>query len=377
MAQQFLAAHSDHLGVFDLDDDVLGLNFLTDILKGGNSDAICGDHGSEVPASGDHGSMAPAAGGFPLTPYTAAESDGLFSHNSHSHGSTGSGIALENFIPQLPDLPSATGWLSKRNNTAAASSGVPASSDSTVLDDLTEGGKKRSRNSSQMEMNRIAQRQYRERKKSEQDVLQTKLDAMSSELTALKLVHSKAVGLQRHNKQLTTLHAEQQAKIIELEMKSIRQKSELEMKVYANHYMIKSVEANLEEVSSTLSKAQKMILDQHERGLSQKELYEVMKEKVRLSVESAWQPFQTPDQTLVCRRTHAAVRAALEGAKDMDGVRDSIASLPDKIIYLICHNIMVHCKDMWPGFDLSEMQAGGQDVALRHFDCEQHVGVNK
>jgi hypothetical protein len=51
-------------------------------------------------------------------------------------------------------------------------------------------------------------------------------------------------------------------------------------------------------------------------------------------------PLQTPRQQ--------AVKAALEGAKDMEGLQDTLAQIPEHLVVEICKNILAACKDLWP-----------------------------
>eukprot|EP00798_Chlamydomonas_sp_ICE-L_P012379 gene12379-15567_t len=197
--------------------------------------------------------------------------------------------------------------------------------------------KKRSRNADQMAMNRQAQRQYRERKKHEQHGLQNAIDLMAAQLAAMKTMEAGAKELELQNITLLTETAQQQLRI-----------QDLELQVSEQHNVIEAQQAQAAERTATLAKTQKMILDQHERLQFQADVIESLKDKLKDSVEKAWECMSNTSPEAVCKKMHEAVRTALEDAKDVDGLQETLGNLPDHIVVEICKNILHSCKDMWP-----------------------------
>lgn len=87
-----------------------------------------------------------------------------------------------------------------------------------------------------------------------------------------------------------------------------------------------------------LTSQQKMILDQHQKLQLQEEIIANLKDRLKESVDRAWDSIEasTTDPHVVCRKMHEAVREALRGAKDVDGLQETLAALPDQLVVEIC-----------------------------------------
>eukprot|EP00798_Chlamydomonas_sp_ICE-L_P024398 gene24398-10002_t len=197
--------------------------------------------------------------------------------------------------------------------------------------------KRRSRNTGQMEMNRVAQKQYRARKKSEQSILQNAVDLLTAELAAMKVVELRAKEAEMRNMELLAANAQNQLKI-----------QDMELHIAGQNQVIAAQQAQSQEQMVTLAKAQKMILDQHERIKLQEEIFASLRDKLKESVDTSWANMEHTDPNTVCKKMHEAVRAALMDAKDVGGLQEILANLPDQIVVEICKNILHSCKDMWP-----------------------------
>ena len=99
-----------------------------------------------------------------------------------------------------------------------------------------------------------------------------------------------------------------------------------------------------------------------------------MQERLKESVDLVWDSMGEKDPAMVCRRMHEAVRTALEGAKDMDGLQETLAQLPEYVVVEICKNILHACKDMWPHIS-SHFQAAAAAAASRQQQMGGPCGI--
>mmetsp|Transcript_33583 Transcript_33583/g.74358 ORF Transcript_33583/g.74358 Transcript_33583/m.74358 type:complete len:329 (+) Transcript_33583:172-1158(+) len=197
--------------------------------------------------------------------------------------------------------------------------------------------KRRLRNAGQMEMNRVAQQKYRERKKAEHQQLHNAVEMLTAQLAALKAIEVRASELEVANAGLSQQVASQAAQI-----------QELQEQVGAQSTTIATQGAQLVEQQVLVTAQQKMILDQHSKLKLQEEIIANLKDQVRVSVDEAWEKLESRDSAAVCKRMHEAVRSALMNAKDMEGLQATLESIPDHLVVEICKNILHACRDMWP-----------------------------
>lgn len=242
---------------------------------------------------------------------------------------------------------SSSGQSGSENTKASGSGNVPAAPKSKAQtatehtdEDVGRERKRRTRNQQQMEHNRVAQQKYRERKKIENSELQNAVDLLTAELAAMKALEFRARELETYNAGLSQQVAVQQEQIHQLQSKVLEQDA-----------TIASQAGQLNGQMELLAGQQKMILDQHQKMKLQEEIIASLKDRIKESVDQAWDSLESqpqPDPHTVCRRMHEAVRRALQGATDMDSVQETLAKLPDAMVVEICKNIMIACKEMFP-----------------------------
>lgn len=194
--------------------------------------------------------------------------------------------------------------------------------------------KKRTRNQEQMHLNRIAQQKYRERKKAEYNDLQTAVDQLAAQLAAFKALEVRTEELERSNYGLQSVVARQAHQI-----------GDLEGQVSTQAATISSQAAKLSEAAAIAVGQQKMILQQHTKLQLQEEVIVALKDRLKSSIESA---MSHVDEGTVCEKLLAAVKSALYGAKDVEGLQDVLEKLPEHLVVEICKNIFHACKELWP-----------------------------
>lgn len=276
--------------------------------------------------------------------------------DAHAFAPAGYGVVTTDTKPEMqmmmPVLQTAPGSASMSGNnsaeaysdqTSAAALGRQARKSSSGQEPATKqqrgngDRKKRTRNQEQMEHNRIAQQKYRERKKMENHELQTALDMLAAELAAMKAFEVRNQELEMTATSLSMQVAMQAQQIQNLELQVTAQSSELS-----------STKEQLATQQAVSTSQQKMILDQHQRLQLQEEIISNLKKSLKTSVDTAWTKLGNPDPRSVCKKMNEAVKAALEGAKDMEGLQDTLAQIPEHLVVEICKNILAACKDLWP-----------------------------
>ncbi|GIL44624.1 hypothetical protein Vafri_2150 [Volvox africanus] len=212
----------------------------------------------------------------------------------------------------------------------------------------TSGAKKRrQRNAEQMESNRVAQQKYRLRKKQEQSTLQQAVDLLTAQVAAFKAVEVRARELETSNNALQQTVRQQGASILGLQQQNAMQAAQLEATRVA-------LNSSQEQVAAQ----NKIILDQQAKLQLQEQVIASLKDRLKERVDEAMQ-HMVPGT--VCEKMVAAVKATLYDAKDVHGLQETLAQLPDHLVNEICRNIFQVCKETWP-----EMRAR----------CSRQVGGN-
>jgi len=227
---------------------------------------------------------------------------------------------------------------------AVATAGGAESADNlTMGEDGQPSRKKRTRNATQMEHNRVAQQKYRERKKLENRDLQQAVDMLTAELAAMKALEMRAATLEHAHRALGAQLAGSEAELAALRVEVAEKNATISRQV-----------DQLAGQSETIASQQRVILDQHAKLRMQEEIIANLKERLRVNIEDAYNSAHqlvNPDPASVCAKMHAAVRTALESAKDMEGLQDTLqvlSKLPDSMVVEICKNILRTCRDLWP-----------------------------
>ncbi|GLC33168.1 hypothetical protein PLESTB_000363300 [Pleodorina starrii] len=211
----------------------------------------------------------------------------------------------------------------------------------------TSGAKKRrQRNTEQMESNRVAQQKYRQRKKQEQSALQQAVDLLTAQVAALKAVEVRAGELEASKSALEAAVQQQGASIVALTAQNAEQASQLEATRSALHASQAQVAAQ-----------GKLILDQQAKLRLQEQVIASLKDRLKERVDEA---MQRVVPGTVCEKMVAAVKATLYDAKDVHGLQDTLAQLPEHLVNELCKNIFHVCKETWPEMRARcGQQAGG------------------
>lgn len=128
--------------------------------------------------------------------------------------------------------------------------------------------------------------------------------------------------------------------------------SSLELQTSAAQAEAVAARAEAEEARRTVAAQHAMILDQHTRLRLQEDVVEALRGRLKERVEAA---FGSRDPKQVCARMCDAVRAALAGASNVEGLQHALDQLPEHMIVDICHAILCEVRAMWP--ELSERLA--------------------
>lgn len=264
-----------------------------------------------------------------LTPSGAAESEHTRAPNWPSSGSDSDGSDGEHHGPGQEQQP------------GGARSGVSGNTRSGK--GANKGGSgagsgvrksRRQRNAEQMEMNRVAQQKYRQRKKQEQNALQAAVDMLTAQVAALKALEVRNAELVNANSSLQgTVHA-QSGTITALQQHAAQQAAQLD-----------ATRAALVNSQAQVSSQQRVILDQQAKLRLQEEVIASLKDRLKERIDEAMQHV-VPGT--VCEKMVAAVKATLYGAKDMQGLQDTLATLPEHLVTEICKNIFQVFKETWP-----------------------------
>ncbi|MEW5303522.1 MAG: hypothetical protein WDW38_001856 [Sanguina aurantia] len=213
--------------------------------------------------------------------------------------------------------------------------------------------KKRTRNNQQMELNRVAQQRYRERKKAEYNELQSAVDQLTAQLAAIRALEARNEDLEIRNASLVDTHVMHSGAISSLQEELSEKSTALAVS-----------QAELTATRALVGSQQRMILDQHARLQLQEQIIVSLKERLKESIDGALEHIGIGS---VCDKLIAAVKASLYGAKDVDGLQDALEALPDHLVVEICKNILYTCKSMWPDLDHKLKLAGaGQCVPQCH-----------
>jgi len=197
--------------------------------------------------------------------------------------------------------------------------------------------KRRQRDAGQMELNRISQQKYRERKKAEHQELHNAVEMLTAQLAALKAIEARASEVEVENATLREQLASQAATIKELQAKVKEQGAALAAK-----------DAHVAEQERMASHQQKMILEQHTKIRLQEEIISRPREHISTGMDEVWGRLKLQDNAEVCKRMHEAVSAALLDATHMEGLQVALQAIPDIYVVEICKNILHACRDMWP-----------------------------
>ncbi|EFJ47580.1 hypothetical protein VOLCADRAFT_91849 [Volvox carteri f. nagariensis] len=229
----------------------------------------------------------------------------------------------------------------RRGSTGSAGGGTGARG---AANKATSGVKKRrQRNAEQMESNRVAQQ--KQRKKQEQSVLQQAVDLLTAQVATLKAVEVRAGELEATNISLQETVRQQGASIAVLQQQNASQAAELE-----------AVRGALHSSQSQVAVQGKIILDQQAKLRLQEQVIASLKDRLKERIDEAMQHV-VPGT--VCEKMVAAVKATLYDAKDVHGLQETLAQLPEHLVNEMCKNIFQVCKEFWP-----EMRAR----------CSQQVG---
>ncbi|GFH16776.1 BZIP domain-containing protein, partial [Haematococcus lacustris] len=203
-----------------------------------------------------------------------------------------------------------------------------------------------------MQQNRIAQQKYRERKKAEHEELQQALDQLTAQLALMKAMEVQAAELSAQNSALAATVGAQAAQI-----------SGLSLKVEQQDVALSAAQAEAALAKELAASQQRVILDQGNRLRLQEEVIEALKGRLKDRVEEA---FNSRDPATLCQRMTAAVRAALAGARNVEGLQEALDKLPDPLVTDICRGILCEVKRTWP-----ELTARFTALAPT---CSQQVG---
>jgi len=197
-----------------------------------------------------------------------------------------------------------------------------------------DGKKRRTRNSEQMELNRVAQQKYRERKRTEQDALQHAVDLLTTQVAALKAVEVLNQELTIENSRLKAVAMQQNAASANLQQQIAVQSAELAM-----------VKSQLAEAQDLVAGQQRMMFDQHRKIHLQEQVIIALKEQLGVKIDEAMSA-STPGS--VCERLISTVKAALYDVKDADGLKTALESLPQGVVVKLCKNIFCTFQDLFP-----------------------------
>ncbi|GAX80547.1 hypothetical protein CEUSTIGMA_g7985.t1 [Chlamydomonas eustigma] len=199
--------------------------------------------------------------------------------------------------------------------------------------------KRRTRNASQMEHNKVAQQKYRERKKLENMELQNAVNMLTAQVAALKAIEVQSKEAEARNASLSSMIESQKQEILGLNTKVLSQAS-----------TISTQTAKLDEQALMLKTQQNMIMDQHQRLAVQEEIIASMKYRLKACMEAAWDQaeLEAQDPSVLCRKMQEAVRQALQGADDIEGLQELLAKMPDDVVVRLCKSIMAACRDLFP-----------------------------
>mmetsp|Transcript_28087 Transcript_28087/g.71598 ORF Transcript_28087/g.71598 Transcript_28087/m.71598 type:complete len:397 (-) Transcript_28087:670-1860(-) len=282
----------------------------------------------------------------------AAATSGVKAEPGSTGGASGSeGAAWDTADQRQGRAPSATGTSAGGGGGGAqrATSRSRGPRDSSADGDGTSGGrKKRTRNSEQMAQNRVAQAKYRERKKAEQEGLASAVETLTAQLAALKAIEARAMELEGANRVLAGQVAAQAATITKLE----GQLAEVRLEASA-------AQADAAEARKVAAAQQVMILDQHARLRMQEEVVEALRGRLAGHVEEA---FGSHDPKTMCVRMCTAVRAALAGAKNVEGLQEALAALPEDVVTDLCRAILCEVKKTWPELEARWLALGGNKL---------------
>ncbi|GFR47160.1 hypothetical protein Agub_g8851 [Astrephomene gubernaculifera] len=206
--------------------------------------------------------------------------------------------------------------------------------------------KRRQRNADQMESNRVAQQKYRQRKKKEQSALQQAVDMLTAQVTALKAVEVRASELESSNAALRASLSQQGASLGLLQQHSAAQTAELE-----------ATRAALVSSQAQVAAQGRAIVDQQAKLRLQEQVIASLKDRLKERIDEA---LQHVVPGTVCEKMVAAVKATLYGAKDVSGLQETLAQLPEQLVTELCKNIFHVCKETWPELRLRCSQQVGE-----------------
>lgn len=241
-------------------------------------------------------------------------------------------------------LPSA----GRRGGHGAAAAAAAAAAE--AAEEALNGNKKRrTRNDDQMEMNRIAQQKYRERKKAEQGALQGAVDMLTAQVAALKAVEVRSRELEASNAQLAATVSQQAGALSALQLQASSSAAELE-----------AAKGQLAASQALVGSQQKMIIDQHQKLVLQEQIIASLKDRLRDKIDEAMSHVAPGT---VCEKMVAAVKATLHEAKDQADLQESLSKLPEHLVVELCKNIFCLFKQEFPELHTKcaamGMQAGG------------------
>ena len=195
-------------------------------------------------------------------------------------------------------------------------------------DGAQEAKKKRSRNASQMEHNRIAQQKYREKKKMENSHFQKVIDELTLQVTLLKAVEVKASRVEADNIKLSQELRDEKGKVSVLEAQTTSQQQ-------------------------TIREQQGLIWNQEEKLKLQEQIIEALKDRLESSMRDVFDEKPAvvgscAEKKAFCSKMRDAVKAALAQAKDVEGLQETLLQIPEEMVFKLVRSIFVSCRHLWP-----------------------------
>ena len=185
------------------------------------------------------------------------------------------------------------------------------------------------------------------------------IDELTLQVSLLKAVEVKSVRVESENMRLANEVKDQKGKVLELE-------------------------STISNQAATIREQGQVILTQETRLKLQEQIIEALKLRLESSMADVFKEMETEggkseakvpeDQAnAFCAKMKEAVRAALAGAKDVEGLQEMLLQIPEEMVFKLVRHIFASCRDMWPEVH-QKMAELGIECHIQPSSCAAEAG---
>lgn len=148
--------------------------------------------------------------------------------------------------------------------------------------------------------------------------------------------------------------------LMAVELKGLKAESEslrLSEELKGQKNKVAELEATTSSQAETIHQQQQVIFSQETRLKLQEQIIEALKGRLASSMADVFTEMeaeakpaaQSGDQAKAfCGKMRDAVRAALAGAKDVEGLQETLVQIPEEMVFKLVRHILASCRHMWP-----------------------------